>query len=86
MKVKIIISGRGYHDASSLPEELTLPDAASVDDALARLDELLPEGLRLPQSCLVAVSGQHLGTRARHEPCELADGDELMLVAPVAGG
>ena len=86
MMIKIVFSGRGYHDASSLPDELTLPDKASVDDALARLDELLPEGARLPESCLVAVSGEHLGTRASHEQRELTDGDELMLVAPVAGG
>ena len=86
MKVKIVISGRAYHDAAALPAELTLPAGASVDDALAQLDELLPEGVSLPESCLIAVSGQHLGTRANHEQRELADGDELMLVAPVAGG
>ena len=86
MKVKIVISGRGYHDAAALPEELTLPDGASVDDALARLDELLPEGVSLPESCLVVVSGDHLGTVASHAQRALADGDELMLVAPVAGG
>ena len=86
MHVKLVISGRGYHDASALPEELTLPAGASVDDALARIAELLPEGVRLPESCLVAVSGEHLGTLARHAERELADGDELLLVAPVAGG
>ena len=58
----------------------------AVDDALAELARQLPADQQLPQSCLVAVSGQHLGTIADHQPAQLADGAEMVLIAPVAGG
>jgi molybdopterin converting factor small subunit len=35
---------------------------------------------------LIAVAGKHLGTLASHTPSPLADGDELTVIAPVAGG
>jgi molybdopterin converting factor small subunit len=86
MNVRVVISGRSYDAAESVPEELSLPDGASVDDALEELARLLPEGRPLPSSCLVAVSGKHLGTLASHQPHALAEGDELVVIAPVAGG
>ena len=46
----------------------------------------LPGDNPLSASCLVAVSGMHLGTLADHRPQTLKDGDELLLLAPVAGG
>jgi hypothetical protein len=86
MKIQLTISGRNYDAAASLPRELTLPEGASLQVALDRLAELLPDGQRLPNACLVAVSGQHVGTLRSASPRILRDGDELLLLAPVAGG
>lgn len=86
MNIRVMISGRSYDAASDIPAELTLPDGASLDDALQAVAERLPEGRPLPPSCLVSVSGNHLGTIASHTRRVLVEGDELVLIAPVAGG
>ena len=86
MKVRVVLSGRRYDAAEALPDCLTLPDGAAVDEALGALAALMPEGKGLPKSCLVAVSGAHLGTVQNYRPRVLRDGDELVLIAPVAGG
>ena len=86
MKVRLVVTGRAYHTAEHLPDELEMPDGASLDDVLRALAERWGTGLGLSGSCLVAVSGRHLGTLASHEPAILRDGDELALIAPVAGG
>ena len=86
MNIRIVVTGRFYHTMDSLPEELTMPDGASVDDALQELTSRLPADQSLPTSCLVAVGGRHLGTLADHQPATLNDGNELVLIAPVAGG
>jgi len=86
MQVRVVISGRNYDAAQAAPGQLTLPEGCSLDDALERLAGLLPPGQRLPDSCLVAVSGRHLGTLGKHRPHQLQEGDELILIAPVAGG
>ncbi len=86
MNVRIILSGRNYHLADCLPQQITLDETGSLDEALHLLNGMLPEGERLPDSCLLAVSGVHLGTVARHQPRELREGDELVLITPVAGG
>jgi len=86
MNVRVVLSGRNYDVADSVPEQLTLPDGASVDDALQRLAPLIPGEKGLPGSCLLAVSGTHLGTVNKHRPRVLSDGDELLVLAPVAGG
>ena len=87
MRVRVVITGRSYHAMSELPDEITLPGTATVDDALALLADRLPtEQPHFPASCLVAVSGEHLGTVANHQTRQLADGDELILITPVAGG
>ena len=86
MKVRVVLSGRSYDAAEAMPDCLTLPDGAAVDEALRQLAGLMPEGKGLPKSCLVAVSGAHLGTVASHRSRVLRDGDELVLIAPVAGG
>ena len=85
MKISVVVTGRSYHATSQLPDELDLPDGANVDDALQLLDAQLGDD-QLPASCLVAVAGKHLGTLAKHAAATLADGDELTLIAPVAGG
>lgn len=86
MKVRLTISGRSYDAAENIPGRLTLPDGCSLDDALQSVADLMPEGRGLPASCLVAVSGTHLGTLGNHRPHSLEEGDELVLITPVAGG
>ncbi|MCO6454630.1 MAG: MoaD/ThiS family protein [Pirellulaceae bacterium] len=86
MKIQVIYTGRGYQLAELLPDELELDDAAGVGDALRLLAKRLPADVRLPDTCLISVSGQHLGTLAQHNSVRLRDGDELTLIAPVAGG
>ena len=86
MKVRVVISGRSYDTAEAIPEYLTLPDGCPVDDALRTVAELLSGEKGLPESCLVAVSGTHIGTLRNHRRCLLSDGDELVVIAPVAGG
>ncbi len=86
MKLRLIISGRHYDWAQTLGDELIVPDDASLDDALRALAASLPPGRQLPDTCLVAVGGRHLGTLAAHRSEPLRDGDELLLFSPVAGG
>jgi sulfur carrier protein ThiS len=86
MKIRVLISGRNYDAAQGIPDQLTLPDGASLDDALAALALRLGNGERLPESSLVAVSGVHLGTVRRHSERVLREGDELIVLSPVAGG
>ena len=86
MKVRVVVSGRNYDAARAIPEELVLPAGCSVDEALQAVGEFLSPAKALPGSCLVAVSGTHLGTLDNHEPHVLTEGDELVLIAPVAGG
>lgn len=86
MQIRVRITGRSYHAAAAVPAVLSLPEAATVRDALAQIQSLLPAEARLAPSCLVAVGGTHLGTLADEAPHPLRDGDELLLVVPVAGG
>ena len=86
MQIRVVMMGRHYHELEGLPEFLDLSEPASVDDTIDRLTERLPPGSHFPGSCLVAVSGKHVGTVASHSSVSLVDGDELMLLAPVAGG
>ena len=86
MKVRVVISGRAYDATEQIPQQITLPEGCRVDEALQTLAGLLPTGKELPGSCLIAVSGTHLGTLDQHQPRVLTDGDELVVIAPVAGG
>lgn len=86
LSVRVAYVGRNYDAARSMPQQLSLPDGATVDDALHALAGHLPADRPLSPSCLVAVSGLHLGTLADHVPRPLHDGDELFLLSPVAGG
>jgi sulfur carrier protein ThiS len=86
MQIRIAVFGRDYDAAQALPAQLALPDGCSLDAALAELARLLSPGKTLPETCLVAVSGRHLGTVARHTPHVLREGDDLVILAPVAGG
>ncbi len=82
MNVNIVVAGREYDLAQAIPAQLTLPERASLDDALQALAQLLGPGRQLPASCLLAVSGQHLGTLGSHQPSPLADGDEAAPAGP----
>jgi molybdopterin converting factor small subunit len=86
IRVRVVLSGRNYELADSVPAQLTLPEGASLDDALRALAQLVPGQRGLPASGLGAVSGTHLGTVERHRPQVLHDGDELLVLVPVAGG
>ncbi len=59
---------------------LTLPEGATVNDALAKL-RALPGGERLPPSPLVAINLSYARTDSA-----LSTGDELAVIPPVAGG
>jgi sulfur carrier protein ThiS len=86
VKIHVTIAGRSYHMAEKLPPWMELPEGSSVDDALQHLAALMPAGTALDPHCLVAVSGAHLGTLQVHRPHTLCEGDELLVLAPVAGG
>ncbi len=86
MNIQVVITGRGYDAAAEVPERVSLPDGCGLDEALRTLATMMPGGKGLPESCLVAVAGNHLGTVGSHGPCVLRDDDELMIIAPVAGG
>jgi molybdopterin converting factor small subunit len=86
MRVKLVHAGRHYDATQSWPPWLELPDGSSLDEAISALAALLPAGQSLPPSCLLSVSTVHLGTVGSHRPVTLRNGDELMLITPVAGG
>ena len=86
MKIPLVYSGRNYQHAERLPPELDLSDVAKLDDALAVVKEFLSDGDQLPSSCLIAIAGEHIGTLNAHDNRALKNGDELVLIAPVAGG
>ena len=66
-----------------LPRVLDLPEGARVEDALTALRLVAGP---LAASALVAISGEHVGTVADHEPRTLMENDELLFFSPVAGG
>lgn len=86
MKVRIVFTGRSYPSGRRLPTEMNLSEGSTVDDLLRELQGLLGDSEAIPASCLLAVSGDHLGTVGQHSARSLSDGDELLLIAPVAGG
>ena len=86
MRIRIVVTGRSYHTADGLPDQIDLPDGSTVDDALRVLAGRLRAEESFPASCLIAVAGEHVGTIASHHNKLLQSGDELLLIAPVAGG
>ena len=80
MNVTVLLFA-SYADALGNAElALTLPPGATVADALRRVGEL-PGADRVPPAPLVAVNERY----ARLDQ-PLAQGDELALIPPVAGG
>jgi molybdopterin converting factor small subunit len=82
MHIRIVVAGRGYDAHRRLPSTIELPEGATLQDAMTHL----AGGVDLPTSCLVVVSGVHVGTLGEFTDRKLDDGDELLLLAPVAGG
>jgi molybdopterin converting factor small subunit len=86
MNIRIVISGRNYELAEPFPDTIELPDGDTLDDALELLSARFSEGRSFPPSCLLGVSGKHVGTVGSHSRVILSDNDEIMIFAPVAGG
>jgi molybdopterin converting factor small subunit len=86
MKITLVVTGRSYHLTKNIPPELELDEGSSLSDAISAIDGHLPREHPLPQSCLIAIGGKHVGTVGTHPPKDLRDGDELVIIAPVAGG
>jgi molybdopterin converting factor small subunit len=82
VKIRIVVAGRGYDAEHRLPPELDLPAGSTIQNALERLGG----GVDLPTTCLVIVSGVHVGTLGGFTDQPLKEGDEVLLLAPVAGG
>jgi molybdopterin converting factor small subunit len=80
LTVRVLLFG-SYAESLGLDSlQLTFEGKATVADAISRL-RALPQGSRLPAKplCAVNLSQVSLGT-------SLADGDELALLPPMAGG
>lgn len=86
MNLRIVVSGRNYEMAPPFPDRIELPEGGTVDDALELLSTRFSEGRQFPPSCLLGVSGKHVGTVKSHPPVVLSDNDEILILAPVAGG
>ena len=85
IKIRLTMMGRSYDATAQVPDEIELENGAQVGDALCQVSKLLGDNQELPESCLVVHNGAHLGTVASYQNPALADQDELVLIAPVAG-
>ncbi|MHB8898854.1 MAG: MoaD/ThiS family protein [Thermoguttaceae bacterium] len=82
----MIVSGRNYQLAEPFPDQLDLPEGTTLDDVLGLLSARFSPGRTFPPSCLLGVSGKHVGSVGSHRPVVLKDHDEIVIFAPVAGG
>ena len=81
MKVRVLFFA-SYSDLVGQEEqEVTVAAPATVADLLRHLRAALPGADRLPDRPLVAVNHAHSGMDAA-----LAEGDEIALLPPMAGG
>ena len=78
MQVKVRVTGH-LIDLCPVDEEVELPEGASVADAVAAL------GIPPEQVGLVSVDGQAV-SKARRDSTLLADGNEMVVMAPLTGG
>lgn len=86
MKIRLLVTGRRYHQAVSLPDELEVAAGGCVRDALDSVNELLPEAVKLEDTCMLAVNGSHVGSVADFQNVPLTENAELVVFSPVAGG
>ena len=77
MQIKVRVTGH-LIDLCSV-DEVDLPEGASVADAVAAL------GIPPEQIGLVSVDGQAV-SKARRDNTALADGNEMVVMAPLTGG
>ncbi len=77
MQVKVRVTGH-LIDLCSV-DEVELPEGASVADAVAAL------GIPPEEVGLVSVDGQAV-SKARRDTTTLADGNEMVVMAPLTGG
>lgn len=77
MQIKVRVTGH-LIDLCSV-DEVELSDGASVADAIAAL------GIPPEQVGLVSVDGQAV-SKARRDNTTLADGNEMVVMAPLTGG
>ncbi len=77
MQIKVRVTGH-LIDLCSV-DEVELPEGASVADAVAAL------GIPAEQVGLVSVDGQAV-SKARRDSTLLADGNEMVVMAPLTGG
>jgi len=86
MKIRIAFTGRNYHQGGNATSDFELNEGATLVDAIAALSQSMAEEASLPASCLIARNGAHVGAVGNPPPTPLSDGDELLFIAPVAGG
>lgn len=78
-RVSVLFFARFRELAGTARREMEVPPGTSVEGLLRRLRE--EEGLDLPGSTAVAVNRSYAAPET-----ELAEGDEVAIVPPVAGG
>jgi molybdopterin synthase catalytic subunit len=81
LRVRCLLFARYAELTGHASVELELPPHAVIADAVSALRGRLPQGHLLPERPLVARNQRHA---LASEP--LADGDELALLPPLAGG
>ena len=87
MRLKFVYMGHGYDQSRQTgPSSWSCPRRPRWTSRCGFWSRNCRRTRAVAGSCLVVVSGRHLGTIARHENIALAATDELMLIAPVAGG
>jgi molybdopterin converting factor small subunit len=86
VNVRIAVVGWQYHVTGQLPRSVEVLDGATVDVALTALRAAMPDGRELSPHAMLAVAGRHIGTVELHDACRLREGDEMMVIVPVAGG
>lgn len=81
VRVRVLFFASYAELAGQEEVEAVLPAPALVHDLLSWARAVLPGGSRLPERPLVAINRRHVRLDA-----PLADGDEVALLPPMAGG
>lgn len=80
-KVRVLFFARYAELVGREEAALSIPLPATVNDVVCRVRAELPRGHELPERPLTAVNQRHVRLEA-----PIADGDEVALLPPVAGG
>ena len=86
MNIRLAITGRSYHLAGSIPQSIELNADCTLQEAIEHVRQLFPSDNPVADSCVISVAGKQRGTVGAPSAHQLRDGDELLIVAPVAGG